>query len=144
MRRTAIRELFESYKKEDTGLSGRQVTVCGWARTVRASNAIGFIELNDGSYFTSLQVVFENSKLENYSDIAALNVGSAVCVEGEIIVTPNMKQPFELHAAKIDVEAASKDKALARIPQNDCPSSPAHEHVLRSVPHPQRRGIFHP
>ncbi|MBO4327694.1 MAG: asparagine--tRNA ligase [Clostridia bacterium] len=107
MQRTAIKELFESLKAGDGSLDGRQVTVCGWARTVRASNAIGFIELNDGSYFTSLQVVFENGKLNNYSEIAALNVGSAVCVSGTVVVTPGMKQPFELHAAEIAVEGAS-------------------------------------
>ena len=107
MRRTAIRELFESFKAGDENFGGRQVNVSGWARTVRASNAIGFIELNDGSYFTSLQVVFENGKLGNYSEIAALNVGSAVNVSGEIVVTPGMKQPFELHAAAIEVEGAS-------------------------------------
>ena len=80
MRRTAIRELFGCLKAGDESLQGKKVTVCGWARTVRASNAIGFIELNDGSYFTSLQVVFENGKIDNYSEIAALNVGAAVCV----------------------------------------------------------------
>ena len=107
MRRTAIKELFERNKAGDGSLGGRRVTVCGWARTVRASNAIGFIELNDGSYFTSLQVVFESGKLENYAEIASLNVGSAVCVTGEIVLTPEMKQPFEIHASEIRVEGAS-------------------------------------
>ncbi|MBQ3868006.1 MAG: hypothetical protein II789_05615 [Clostridia bacterium] len=107
MRRTAIRELFGCLKAGDESLQGKKVTVCGWARTVRASNAIGFIELNDGSYFTSLQVVFENGKIDNYSEIAALNVGAAVCVEGEVVVTPNARQPFEIHASRIDVEGTS-------------------------------------
>ncbi len=107
MQRTAIKELFEIFKNGAEGLDGRNVTVCGWARTVRASNAFGFIELNDGSYFTSLQVVFENGKLPNYAEIAALNVGSAVIVKGNIVVTPQAKQPFEIHAEEIQIEGAS-------------------------------------
>ena len=87
---------------------GRQeITVMGWARTIRDSKAFGFIELNDGSYFKNLQVVFEREKLTEYDLIASQNVGCSLIVKGVIELTPEAKQPFELKATKIEVEGAS-------------------------------------
>ena len=86
---------------------GKKITVAGWARSIRASNAFGFIELNDGSYFTNLQVVFEADKLENYVEISKQNVGAALIVEGVLELTPEAKQPFEIKAEKVTVEGAS-------------------------------------
>lgn len=83
------------------------VTVCGWAKTIRDSKSIGFIELHDGSCFRSLQVVFEESKLENYKQIAKLNVGAALVITGSVVLTPEAKQPLELHAQTIMVEGES-------------------------------------
>ena len=83
------------------------VMVCGWARTIRDVGSFGFIELNDGSCFRNLQVVFEAEKIANYKEIAKLNVGSALCVRGDLVLTPEAKQPFELKAAEIVVEGAS-------------------------------------
>ena len=103
MKRTAIRELF----KDSKAFEGKEIVVAGWARTIRASNAFGFIELNDGSYFTSLQIVFEDEKLENYKTIAKQNVGCALVVKGTFILTPEAKQPFELQATSIEIEGAS-------------------------------------
>ncbi len=103
MKRTAIKELFGDPKS----FEGKEITVAGWARTIRASNAFGFIELNDGSYFTSLQIVFEDEKLENYKTIAKQNVGCALVVKGTFVLTPEAKQPFELHAKEIEIEGAS-------------------------------------
>ena len=103
MQRTTIKEIFQDSKKFD----GKEITVCGWARTIRASNAFGFIELNDGSYLTNLQVVFEEQFLDNYKDIAKQNVGAALVVTGVIVLTPEAKQPFELKAKSIEVEGAS-------------------------------------
>ncbi len=103
MKRTAIRELF----KDSKSFEGKEIVVAGWARTIRASNAFGFIELNDGSYFTSLQIVFEDEKLENYKTIAKQNVGCALVVKGKFILTPEAKQPFELQATSIEIEGAS-------------------------------------
>ena len=71
MERTLIKKVFS----ESASLAGKSITVAGWARTVRASNAFGFIELNDGSCFKNLQIVFEDSKLANYKEIAKQNVG---------------------------------------------------------------------
>ena len=83
------------------------VTVAGWVRTVRDSKTIGFIELNDGSAFRSLQIVFEEGKIDNFKEIAKLNVGSALVATGTIVETPELRQPFELHADSIEVEGAS-------------------------------------
>jgi len=103
MERITVKEIFTSPEV----YSEKEITVAGWARTIRASNAFGFIELNDGSYFTSLQVVFEASKLANYDDIAHQNVGCALVIRGKIILTPEAKQPLEIHAEEISVEGAS-------------------------------------
>ncbi|MBR5452747.1 MAG: asparagine--tRNA ligase, partial [Clostridia bacterium] len=103
MERITVKEIFTSPEV----YSEKEITVAGWARTIRASNAFGFIELNDGSYFTSLQIVFEASKLSNYDDIAHQNVGCALVIRGKIILTPEAKQPLELHAEEIAVEGPS-------------------------------------
>ena len=84
-----------------------QVTVCGWVKTIRDSKAIGFIELNDGSSFRNLQVVFEDGKIDNFKEVAKYNVGSAVIIKGRILLTPEAKQPFEIHADEIRLEGAS-------------------------------------
>lgn len=86
---------------------GKEVTVSGWARTVRDSKTIGFIELNDGSSFKCVQIVFEDGKVDNFKEIAKLNVGSAVTVTGTVVLTPEMRQPFEIHAKEITVEGLS-------------------------------------
>ena len=88
-------------------LAGKSVTVGGWVKTIRSSKAIGFIELNDGTCFKNLQIVFEEDKVSNFADIAKMNVGSALYVEGEVVLTPEMRQPFEIHAKTIEVEGDS-------------------------------------
>ena len=75
---------------------GQTLTVCGWARTIRDMKNFGFIELNDGSCFKSLQVVLERGKLENYDEVARQNVGAAFIAEGTLVLTPDAPQPFEL------------------------------------------------
>ena len=86
---------------------GQEFTVCGWVRTVRDMKNFGFIELNDGSCFKSLQVVFERGSLNNYDEIARQNVGAALIVRGTLVLTPEAKQPFELKACEITVEGVS-------------------------------------
>ena len=90
-----------------SAFDGQKLTVCGWVRTVRDMKNFGFIELNDGSCFKSLQVVFERSSLNNYEEIAKQNVGAALIVHGTLVLTPEAKQPFELKADEITVEGAS-------------------------------------
>ncbi|NLF35113.1 MAG: asparagine--tRNA ligase, partial [Clostridiales bacterium] len=90
-----------------TAFDGKEVTVCGWARTIRDMKSFGFIELNDGSCFKSLQVVFEADTLDNFKEIARQNVGAALAVTGRVVLTPGAKQPVEIKAGAITVEGAS-------------------------------------
>lgn len=83
------------------------ITVCGWARSIRDSKTIGFIDLNDGTCFQGIQVVFEEGALSNFSEIAGQNVGAALIVTGTLVLTPTAKQPFEIHATEIFVEGTS-------------------------------------
>ena len=103
MDRTKIKQIFE----DSASFGGKEIRVCGWVRTVRDMKNFGFIELNDGSCFKSLQVVFERGKLENYDEIAHQNVGAALIVHGTLVCTPEAKQPFELKADEIQVEGVS-------------------------------------
>ena len=82
---------------------GAVVTVCGWAKTVRDSKNIGFIELSDGSSFKNLQVVFEAAKLENYKDVAKAGVGTSMRVVGRVVLTPGAKQPLEINADSVEL-----------------------------------------
>ena len=102
-KRILLRDIFKSAES----FADQKVTVMGWARTIRDSKAFGFIELNDGSYFKNVQIVFERSIIENYDEIARQNVGCALIVEGTLVLTPDAKQPFEIKAAKVEVEGAS-------------------------------------
>lgn len=103
MKRTTISEIYKSPEL----FADKEITVAGWAKTIRSSNAFGFIELGDGSFFSPLQIVFEADKLDNYKDIAKQNVGAALIAHGTLVLTPEAKQPFELKAAEIEVEGTS-------------------------------------
>ena len=103
MKRTTISEIYKSPEF----FADKEITVAGWAKTIRSSNAFGFIELGDGSFFSPLQIVFEADKLDNYKDIAKQNVGAALIARGTLVLTPEAKQPFELKAAEIEVEGTS-------------------------------------
>ena len=103
MKRDLLREIYADMAKYD----GKTVTVCGWVRNLRDSKAFGFIDLNDGSYFKSIQVVFEREKINNYDEIASQNVGASLVVTGTLVLTPEAKQPFELKAESIAVEGTS-------------------------------------
>ena len=103
MKRQLIREIYESPES----FGGKSVTVGGWVRNLRDSKAFGFIDLNDGSYFKSVQVVFERDIVNNYDEIASQNVGAALVVTGVLTLTPGAKQPFELKATEIAVEGTS-------------------------------------
>ena len=85
----------------------KTITVCGWVKTIRDSKMFGFIELNDGTAFKNLQVVLEGERVANYKEVIKLNVGSAIIVTGQLILTPEAKQPFELKADTIETEGLS-------------------------------------
>ena len=103
MKRTEIARIFADMDQ----YGGQDVTVCGWARTIRDMKNFGFIELNDGSCFKSIQIVFEEATLENYKEIAKQNVGAALVVHGKVVLTPQAKQPLEIKADSIAVEGPS-------------------------------------
>lgn len=101
------RELNKNLYESPASFDGKEITLGGWVRNIRDSKAFGFIDLNDGSCFKSVQVVFEREKITNYDEIAKLNVGSAVVVRGIVVLTPEAKQPFEVKAQEIAVEGPS-------------------------------------
>jgi len=100
---------FISLKKLNENIndfSKNEIFVCGWIKNIRSSNKIGFIELNDGSCFKSTQIVFEDN-LENFLEISKLNNGSAITVKGNICLTPQAKQSYEIKATDIYIEGHS-------------------------------------
>ncbi len=103
MKRNEIKDIYQNME----AFGGKTVVLGGWVRNLRDSKAFGFIDLNDGSCFKSVQVVFERENIANYDEIASQNVGAALVVEGVVALTPNMKQPFEIKATKIEVEGTS-------------------------------------
>ena len=102
MELTTIRELY----KETDKYAEKKVRVGGWVRSIRASKSFGFITLSDGSFFQTLQIVYGDA-LENFEAISKFNVGSALIVEGTLVMTPEAKQPFEIQAESVVLEGAS-------------------------------------
>jgi asparaginyl-tRNA synthetase len=98
-----VRSLF----KETDKYAGKEVTIGGWVRSNRDSKNFGFIVVNDGSFFKPVQVVYGAEKIENFAEIAKINIGSAVIVKGILTLTPEAKQPFEIQAEEISVEGPS-------------------------------------
>ena len=97
----------KSIYRETAEYANKEVTLGGWIRTMRVSKSFGFIELNDGSFFKNIQIVFEADKLKNYEEISKQNVGAALIVKGLLVETPEAKQPFEIKATEIEVEGTS-------------------------------------
>ena len=103
MQRTQIKEIFRNAKK----YIGNEISVCGWIKQIRDSKKLGFIELNDGSFFKCIQVIFEEDKISNFRDVAKLSISSSILVKGELVETPEGKQPFEIHAKEIEILGTS-------------------------------------
>ena len=99
---TDIKDLYRN--RED--YIDREVTVGGWVRSIRDSKTFGFIVVNDGTFFETLQIVYGDG-LDNFETISKLNVGSAIVARGKIVATPQAKQPFEMQAEEIIIEGAS-------------------------------------
>lgn len=95
---TDVKQLYTDQAK----LDGTMVTISGWAKSVRDNGTFGFIDLNDGTNFKGVQVVF-NNELNNFDDIKRLNTYSSITVEGKFLLTPENKQPFEIHATKVEI-----------------------------------------
>ena len=98
----SVRELF----KNTAAYAGKEVEIGGWVRNRRPSKQFGFIVLNDGTYFTPVQVVY-NDSLANFQEISKINIGAALIVKGVVELTPNGQQPFEIQASTVTVEGPS-------------------------------------
>ena len=127
--KTDIKNLYQNYMTYED----EEVTVDGWIKTIRSSNAFGFIELNDGTYFNNIQIVLENENLSNYADICKSTVYTAVSIKGILKITPGMKQPFEIKAQEVTVLANS---------ENDYPLQKKRHsfEYLREIAHLRPRG----
>ena len=98
MEKVSIKDLFHN---TDNYIE-KEVEISAWVKTVRDSKTFGFIEVNDGSFFNNLQVVF-NDSLDNFEEICKLTISSSIIVTGKVVKTEGAKQPFEIHATKIDI-----------------------------------------
>ncbi len=98
--------LVKSLYRESEKYADQDICISGWIRTLRSSKTFGFIEVNDGSFFKNVQVVFEDG-LENFKEIEKLSISSSLTIEGKLVLTPGSKQPFEVKATKIVVEGQS-------------------------------------
>ncbi|WP_186431157.1 asparagine--tRNA ligase [Clostridium sp. BSD9I1] len=98
--------LIKQLYRETEKFTDKEISISGWIRTQRNSKTFGFIELNDGSFFKNVQIVFDD-KLDNFAEITKLAISSSLTVEGKVVATPNSKQAFELHASKIIIEGLS-------------------------------------
>ena len=98
MENLTIKNLFSDTKNYENSI----VTLQGWVRTVRDSKTFGFIELNDGSFFKNVQIVF-NDTLNNFAEICRLTISSSIKVTGTLVITENAKQPFEIQATDIEI-----------------------------------------
>lgn len=106
-----IRELYEMYLSgEPLELEGIEyVELEGWVRTNRNNGKLGFIALNDGTYFKNCQIVYLEETLDNYGQISKLSTGSALRVVGKLKLTPEGKQPFEVEATEVEIEGVCDD-----------------------------------
>ncbi len=100
---TLVKDIFA----DPSAFAGQSLTVAGWVRSIRASKALGFIVLHDGTCFNTIQVVYEDEKVENFQEVSHLPVGSAVVVKGTLVLTPEARQPFEMQAEEIIIEGSS-------------------------------------
>ena len=107
---TLVKDLYRSTDK----FIGKTITVAGWVRTVRNSKNFGFIELNDGTFFNNVQIVFTD-KLDNFEEVSKLFISSSIIVTGELVKTEGAKQAFEIHADKVEIfNAADSDYPIQK------------------------------
>lgn len=99
MNKITVRDIYSDLKK----YLNSEICIQGWVRTIRDSKTFGFIEVNDGSFFKNIQIVFDD-KLNNFSDICKITISSSITVIGKLIETENAKQPFEVHASSIEIQ----------------------------------------
>ena len=102
MEKITVKKLYN----ETNDYANKTITIEGWVRTIRDSKNFGFIELNDGTFFKNIQIVFDHS-LSNFDEVKKITISSAIKVTGEFVLTDNAKQPFEIHASEIQIESLS-------------------------------------
>jgi len=90
------------YKSTESNLD-KELVLYGWVRNNRAQKEFGFISFHDGTFFETIQVVYEDSKADNFKDIQKIRVGSSILVKGQLVLTPNAKQPFEIKASHVEL-----------------------------------------
>ena len=95
---TLVKDLYRNTDK----YIGKEITVSGWVKTIRNSKVFGFIELNDGTFFSNVQIVFDD-KLKNFAEVCKLTISSSIIVVGDCVKTENAKQPFEIHAKSVEI-----------------------------------------
>ena len=108
MQLTTVKELFKEREK----YLDKEITVGGWIRSIRDSKAFGFIVLNDGTSFDTLQIVYHDT-MANFAEVSKLNVGASIIVKGTLVATPEAKQPFEIQATEVE-GASSADYPLQK------------------------------
>ena len=118
-----MRELFKNTAK----YADTEIEIGGWVRNRRPSKQFGFIMLSDGTYFSPVQIVY-NDSIENFQEISKINIGAALIVKGTVVLTPGSKQPFEIQAKTVTVEGPST---------GDFPLQPKRHSMefLRTIPH---------
>ena len=99
MGKTVARQLFRNKEK----YVDQEVTISGWIRTNRAQKAFGFLNMNDGSFFSNIQIVYSEEHLENFKEIQKFSVGSAVTVTGKLVLTGKDAQPIEIAATNVEL-----------------------------------------
>ena len=123
-------EIRELYRNRETYI-GKKITVGGWIRSIRDSKTVGFIVVNDGTFFEPLQIVY-GDKLADFEEIGRLNVGAAILVRGTLVATPEAKQPFEIQAEEVMVEGVSA-------PEYPLQKKRHSFEYLRTIPHLRAR-----
>lgn len=103
MEKLDIKKIYES----PAGYQGKEVLIAGWVKSARGGKSFGFLDINDGSCFKGIQVVFDADKLANFDEISKLNTGSSVTAKGILVLTPEARQPFEIQASEVVVLSAT-------------------------------------
>ncbi|MGF7183999.1 asparaginyl-tRNA synthetase [Desulfitispora alkaliphila] len=105
MEKAVVRQLVRDTKRYEN----KEVQVQGWIRSNRDQKSFGFIALNDGTHFNTIQIVYEKDQLSDFDEVARLGAGTAISIKGVLILTPDAKQPFEIKAKEVTVEGESPE-----------------------------------
>lgn len=130
---TTVKQIY----RETDLVVGKPIELFGWIRNHRAQKEFGFINFHDGTFFETLQVIYEEQKVDNFKEVQKFRVGSSIMVKGELVLTPDAKQPFEVKASHIELLGDSPE---------DYPIQPKRHtrEFLREVAHLRARtNLFH-